>query len=156
MKLILILEQLKWQPFFEAKIYGCNLAKPLLVANDDNYDLICLKKDKSLGFNTLYVDPNLTHIWFIIPRTTKMQKKYGTPSIISSKQWIPLSTINSKPNFQISRWVTSTLLEYIAQFQTLNVDIITSGGKAKSNSKYASIILNNLPLVLKDFWYYIL
>jgi hypothetical protein len=41
--------------------------------------------------------------------------------------------------------------EYIVRFKNLKVDIITSGGKVKSNSKYVSIVLNNLSPVFKSF-----
>jgi hypothetical protein len=37
------------------------LARLLPVEDDDNYDLICLKKDEALGLITLYVKPDLIH-----------------------------------------------------------------------------------------------
>jgi hypothetical protein len=37
------------------------LAKPLLAANDENCDFICLKKDKALRLITWFVEPDLIH-----------------------------------------------------------------------------------------------
>lgn len=37
------------------------LTKPLPTVDDDNYDLICSKKDEALGLIALYIKPNLSH-----------------------------------------------------------------------------------------------
>ena len=38
-----------------------NLLKPFPVADNNNYDLVCLKEDKVFGLITLYVKPNSIH-----------------------------------------------------------------------------------------------
>jgi hypothetical protein len=45
----------------------------------------------------------------------------------------------------------ASIKEYIARFKNLKADIITSGGKEKSDSEYVSIVLNNLSPAFKNF-----
>jgi hypothetical protein len=43
----------RWQLYFAVKVYGCIWRSHFLAATDDNYDLVCLKKDEALGLITL-------------------------------------------------------------------------------------------------------
>jgi len=55
------------------------LSRPLPTENDDHDKLVCLKKDEAIRLTSLYV----SLIAFIIPRITKVQRKFGIPSKLS-------------------------------------------------------------------------
>jgi hypothetical protein len=86
------------------------LTKPLPLV-DDNYDLVCLKKDEALGLIALYVEPDLIYhmkdnksakeIW------DTFKKLFGI---------VNTTLVNKvESGFLILRWVTLTMLKSILQ-----------------------------------------
>lgn len=97
---------------------------PCLLESDNNYGLLCLKKDEALGF-TLYVELYLVHY---------------TKDIKSAKQiWEAFHNLFGTVNTtQVNRLETSLsdlkmadfsiVGEYIARFKNLKAGIVTFGG----------------------------
>jgi hypothetical protein len=106
------------------------------------------EKDEALGLITLNIKPNLIHhtkdnksvkeIW------DTFKNLFGT---VNTTQINKLKTKLS--NLKMGDF--ESIEEYIGRFKNLKVDIITSGGKAKTYSEYVSIVLNNLSSAFKSF-----
>lgn len=91
-----------------------------------------LEKDEALGL--LW-----SRILFIKPRITKVQNRVA--------QWTLFKSIDLELSSPTSKWQTLLAL----RSRNLKVDILTSTGKTRSDSKYVSIILNNHFPAFKNF-----
>jgi hypothetical protein len=105
------------------------LGKPLPVAIDGSYDLVCLKKDEALVLITLYMEPNLVH------HTNNKSAKQVWDSFHTLFGAVNTNQINrletGLSNLKMADFAT---IENIYRFKNLKTNIFTSGGNSKTES----------------------